>query len=206
MPRGPGKRYPLIVYRHIVSRWWFALVFMGLVMIAIAYGEYIKPMAAYNPLRWQASAGVGALAILVGILFFVLRFVAYIQPYPDYLKLVTPFLQMNISYKRIRRTQTTEMRMLFPMKSLSGWVQDIFAPLATKTALVIELTGYPISPTILRLFLSRFFFKDKTPHLVILVEDWLRFSSELDSMRTGTEPQAEEKRKRDSILSRLPQR
>jgi len=96
------------------------------------------------------------------------------------------------------------MRYLFPRKSLSGWMQDIVSPLATKTATVIDLNGYPISPFVLRLFLSRFFFKDKTPHLVILVNDWMRFSSELESMRTATDLQpVPQKRQKNSILSKL---
>lgn len=204
MARRPGKKYPLTVYRHMVNRWWTPMIAIGLGMFALSYSEYIKPMGQFLPWRWHVFAGVGSLAVLIGIFFFVIRYIAYIQPYPDHLKLVTPFMRLNISYKRIRRTVTTEMRLLFPPKSLSGWVQDIFSPLASKTALVIELTGYPISPTVLRLFLSRFFFKDKTPHLVILVEDWLRFSSELESMRTGIEPEPVVKRRKNSILSRLP--
>jgi hypothetical protein len=102
----------------------------------------------------------------------------------------------------------TEMRYLFPLKSMSGWVRDIFSPLATKSALVLELTGYPVSPSIMRLFLYRFFFKDKTPHIVILVKDWMRFSSELESMRSGIDPNppAQKKRSKDSILARLPQK
>ena len=204
MARRAGKKYPLVVYRHIVGRWWAAMFAMGLGLFALAYSEYIDPLAEFLPQRWQAFAGIGALAILVGIFFIVIRFLAYVQPYSDHLKLVTPFMRLNISYKRIRKTVTTEMRLLFPPKSLSGWMQNIFSPLATKTALIIELNGYPISPAILRLFLSRFFFKDKTPHLVILVQDWLKFSSELESMRTGIEPEPVEKRPRNNILSRLP--
>ena len=204
MARRPGKRYPLIVYRHMINRWWPAMFAIGLGMFALAYSEYIEPMAQFLPWRWQVFAAVGALAMLIGVFFIVAGRMAYVQPFPDYLKLVTPFLRLNISYKRIRRTITTEMRLLFPPKSLSGWVQDIFAPLASKTALVIELNGYPISPTVLRLFLSRFFFKDKTPHLVILVNDWMRFSTELESMRTGIEPEPAEKKPKNSILSRLP--
>lgn len=203
MARRPGKRYPLIVYRHIVSRWWFAMIFMGLGLFALAYGEYTAPLGKFLP-DWKVYAAIGGLAVFVGVFFFVIRFMAYVQPHGDYLKLVTPFMRVNISYKRIRKTVTTEMRQLFPPKSMSGWVQDIFSPLSTKTALVIELTGYPVPRSVLRLFLSRFFFKDKTPHLVILVDDWLRFSSELDSMRTGIDPEPVKRRPKDSILSRLP--
>jgi hypothetical protein len=200
-----GHKYPLIVYRHMLNRWWPAMIAMGLGMLALAYSEYIDPMAQFLSLRWQLLAGVGALAILVGVFFLVVKQLAYVQPLPGHLKLVTPFMRINISYKRFRKTTTTEMRYLFPYKSLSGWTQDIFSPLATRTAMVIDLNGYPISPFVLRLFLSRFFFKDKTPHLVILVEDWLRFSSELESMRTATDPQpGPQKREKNSILSKLP--
>jgi hypothetical protein len=202
-----GHRYPLMVYRHIVNRWWSALIAIGLGMFALAYSEYIAPLGRFLPWRWQLFAAIGGLAILLGIFFWVIRFFAYVQPYPTFLKLVTPFMRMNISYKRIKKTTATEMRYLFSSKSMSGWVREMFSPLANKTALVIDLSGYPISPSLLRLFLHRFFFKDKTPHLVILVQDWMRFSSELESMRSGIDLNPPtSKRPRDSLLSRLPRK
>lgn len=203
-----GHKYPLIVYQHMLNRWWPALMAIGLGMFALAYSEYIDPMAQFVSWRWQLFAGIGVLAVLTGIFFVILRHLAYVQPFPEYLKLVTPFMRLNISYKRIIKTTTTEMHYLFPFKGLSGWMQDIFGPLAGKTALVIELNGYPISPMMLRFFLSRFFFKDRTPHLVILVKDWMRFSSELESMRTGIDiiPSAPQKRQKSSILSQLPKK
>jgi hypothetical protein len=206
MPR--RRKYPLIVYRHMLNRWWPAMIALGLGMFALAYREYIDPMAQFIPLRWQIFAGVGILAILVGLFFIIIKQFAYVQVFPTYLKLVTPFLRLKISYKRITRTTTTEMRQLFPRKSMSWWVQEIFSPLSTLTAVIIDLNSYPISPRLMHLFLSRFFFKDKTPHLVILVKDWMLFSTELDSMRTNTNPDSgrRQKRPRDSILSRLSQK
>lgn len=205
-----GHKYPLIVYRHLVSRWWTPMIAIGLGMFALAYSEYIDPVGRLLTWRWQLPAVVGGLSILIGIFFWVIRFFAYVQPYPTYLKLVTPFLRVNISYKRIKRTTATEMRQIFSYKSMSGWVRDIFSPLANHTAVIVELSGYPMSPALLRLFLSRFFFKDKTPHLVILVKDWMRFSSELESMRSGIDlnpPQPpSQRRSRDSLLTRLPQK
>ena len=206
MPRA-GRKYPLIVYRHMLNRWWPAMIAMGLGMFALAYSEYIQPLGRFLPWRWQLFAGIGGLAIMIGVFFWVIRFFAYVQPHPAYLKLATPFMRINISYKRIRKTTATEMRYIFNYKGMSWWVRDIFSPLATKTALVVELSGYPISPVVLRLFLYRFFFKDKTPHLVILVEDWMRFSTELDSMRSGIDiSPPTQKRQRNSILSRLPEK
>jgi hypothetical protein len=191
----------------MLNRWWPAMIAIGLGMFALAYSEYIHPLGPFLPWRWQLAAAVGALAVLIGGFFWIIRYFAYVQPYPTYLKLATPFMRINISYKRIRKTTATEMRYLFPMKSMSWWVREIFSPLATKPALVLELSGYPVSPVLLHLFLYRFFFKDKAPHLVILVEDWMRFSTELDSMRSGIDLNPPtQKRQRSSILNRLPQK
>ncbi|MGE5463667.1 MAG: hypothetical protein ACM3PS_09940 [Syntrophothermus sp.] len=206
MPR--RRKYPLIVYQHMLNRWWPAMIAMGLGMFALAYSEYIDPLSRFLVWRWQLLAAVGILALLVGLFFIVIKRFAYVQVFPTYLKLVIPFLRLNISYKRVTRTTAMEMRHLFPRKSMGWWVQDIFSPLANQTAVLVELNSYPISPAIMRMFLSRFFFKDKTPHLVILVKDWMLFSTELDSMRTNTNPGSatRQKRPRDSILSKLPQK
>ena len=207
MARG-GHKFPLIVYQHLLNRWWTPMFAIGLVMFALAYGEYTHPVYRYIPWRWQLFAGIGVLAIMIGIFFLVIRQIAYIQAFPGYIKLVTPFMRVNISYKRLLKTTTTEMRQLFPPKSMSGWIRDIFAPLASQNALILELKSYPISPVLLRLFLSRFFFKDKTPHFVILVKDWMGLSTEIDSFRTGVDinPAPVKKRGNDSILSKLPKK
>jgi len=183
---------------------------IGFVMFLLAYGEYTDPINKYIAWRWQLFAGIGALAVIVGIFVLVLRQIAYIQPFPGYIKLVTPFMRVNISYKRLNKTTTSEMKQLFPPKSLSRWSleREIFAPLASQTAIILELKSYPVSPALLRMFLSRFFFKDKTPHFVILVQDWMKLSTEIDSFRTGNDPYPKPAKKRggDSILSRLPKK
>ena len=207
MARG-GTKFPLIVYQHLLNRWWTPMIAMGLGMFGIAYGQYMEPLGPFLPMRWLPLVVIGVLAIMVGFFFLIIRQIAYVQAFPTYLKFVTPFLRLNISYKRIHKTTTAEMRQLFPPQSLSGWIRDIFAPLSSKTALIIELKSYPISPVILRLFLSRFFFKDKSPHFVILVKDWMKFSNELDSMKSGVDPNppSAKKQRRNSILSKLPQK
>ena len=210
MARG-GRKFPLVVYRHLVNRWWTPMFAIGLVMFALAYEQFHHPIYQFIAWRWQLFAGIGVLAILVGVFFLIIRQIAYIQAFPGYLKLVTPFMRINISFKRIHKTTTAEMARLFPPKIMSGWVRDIFQPLASQTAIILELKSYPISPVILRLFLSRFFFKDKTPHLVILVKDWMSLSSEIDSFRTGgsggyPSSRPVKKRGNNSILSKLPRK
>jgi hypothetical protein len=158
--------------------------------------------------RWISSVAIGGFVIMFGLVMFAFRNSAYVQPFNDHLKLATPFLRLNISYKRFRRTSSAQMSALFPPKILSNWRSEIIGPLARKTAIVIELNGFPTSQTILRFFFSPFFFKDSTPHFVILVDDWMKFSTELESLRIGGSGTPSEKKPRSdqSILSRLPQK
>jgi hypothetical protein len=197
-----GRRYTLVMYTHMLNRWWPPVLTLGLALLALAWIVY---WWGFEDWRWLGLASVGGVVFLVAVFLFTIRKLAYVQLYSDHIRLVTPFLRINISYRRIRRTSSANMGALFPPKSISKWRQDILEPLAKMTALVIELNGYPISQTVLKFFLSPFFFKDKTPHFVILVQDWMRFSTDLDTLRAGGADSAPKQRSRDqSILARLP--
>lgn len=199
-----GRRYPLVIYTHMLNRWWPATFALSLALFAVAWGVSFTSEGQAQPFLVQATAGLGTLALAFTFFLFVIRKAAYVRPFPTYLRLATPFFRLNISYRRFRGTTTSEMRALFPPSSLSGWRRDIIAPLSSMTAIVINLSGYPISPLVLRWFLSPFFFRDKTPHFVILVKDWLRFSAELDSMRYSGRQETKARPRNNSILSRLP--
>lgn len=180
-----GKRYPLVIYTRMIDRWWPALFLTGLGTLALGWPPYQDLYTRLTaPWRWMSAAAAGTLVILVSLVLLALRRSAYVQPFEDHLRLVTPFLRMNISYRRILRTTTAAMYALFPPKNLSGLKRDIIEPLGKMTAVVVELNAYPLPRGVLSLFLSPFFFKDRTPHLVILVNDWMGFSTELESLRT----------------------
>jgi len=196
-----GRRYPLVVYTHMINRWWPAIFTLGLALLALSWALHSW---GFEDWRWLTFTSIGGLCIFLGILLLLMRKSAYVQPFSDHLRLATPFLRLNISYKRFKRASSANMGALFPKQSVSSWRAEIIQPLAKMTALVIELTGYPMSQSTLRLFLSPLFFKDKTPHFVILVDDWMKFSNELESMRSGSVQFAPQKKRDNSILSRLP--
>ncbi|MFO3797325.1 MAG: hypothetical protein ACK8QZ_08590 [Anaerolineales bacterium] len=177
-----GNRYPLLIYVRMMDRWWPATLLLALALFGLAWGVSRGPLQG-QPWRWIGLLLAGGFALLVTLLLWVFRYMAYIQPSAESISIVTPFLRFNISYKRLRRITSSEMFALFPSKMLSFWDREILEPLLHKTALVLELNSWPLSPFILRLFLSPFFFRDKTPHLVILVDNWMRLNTELESFR-----------------------
>ena len=198
-----GRRYPLVIYTVMIDRWRPVFFTLGLAMLGITWALYSRNTVQW---RWLTMGSVSVFMIFVSIMLTLMRKSAYIQPFQDYFKLVTPFLRLNISYKRVRRASSANFGALFPKNSVTKWQAEIIEPLAKMTAIVIELNGFPMKQSSLKLFLSPLFFKDKTPHFVILINDWMQFSSELDSWKTGLKAPAAPQKKRDSspILSRLP--
>jgi hypothetical protein len=199
-----GKRYPLILYTRMIDRWWPAVFLLGLALISLAWPLYQDPfLRLAEPWRWQAMAALGGAVTLGSLIMAVFRNGAYVQLFGSHMRLATPFLRMNVSYRRILRATTISMGATFPPKSISGWRRGIIQPLSGMTAVKIELNSFPLPLFALRFFLSPFFFKDRTPHFIILVKDWMGFITELDSIRTGNN-MAQQKVSDQSILSRLP--
>ena len=184
--RRSGKRYPLLLYTRMIDRWWPAVFFIGLGMVGLAWPFYSDLYTRLTePWRWMTMAGVGGAVIVASLVMLALRRSAYVQPLRDHLILATPFLRMSVSYKRIRRSSTAAMSSLFPPRRLPWLKREILEPLFGHTAVVLDLSALPMPRSVLGLFLSPFFFKPGAPGLVILVDEWIVFSTELDSMRTS---------------------
>jgi len=204
MARG-GRKYPLLLYRHLLGRWWPPIFTLGLVLVlyvGILWGAewyFIDP--ADNPLIVLPMIPAIALLILgvfcIGFSLFLLsiRNFAYIQLFGDHFRIVTPFLRLKISYKRINRITSSEFSALFPPNKLSSWQREMIGPMLGRTANIIHLKKSPMSRFLLRLFLSPFFFYDKTPHFVLIVDDWMQLSIELDSARVSGRIQQKQKPK-----------
>lgn len=201
-----ARRHGLLIYREVLNRFSSVSLVLGLFLALLAWALYRDPLGQAQAWRWQAMVAVAGGTVLFSLLLFLMGRLAYVQVQPNYLKLVTPFFRVNISHKRLISSTTAEMGALFPPKSMRGWKGDLVAPLAKRTALVLELNDFPVPPSVLRVFLSPFFFKDRTPRLVILVNDWMRFSTELENLRLGyVEPGSGTPSASDrSILSHLP--
>ena len=178
-----GKRYHLLLYRRTLDRLWPPTLLLGLMLGAIWLWEWFYPtplIQAGNSL-WLAVAAIFLLGF--SLFAFLGRNMAYVQPRQDHLRLVTPFLRMNISYQRFIQASSAEMGRMFPLKNPKGRKRDFLRPLAVETAIVLELRGWPLPRWVLNLFLSPYFFPDNTARLALLVPDWIGFSTELESFR-----------------------
>ena len=113
-----GRRYPLVIYTRMINRWWPATLTLSLALFALAWGVSFTPDGKAQPFLVDMTLGLGWIALVFTLFLFIIRKAAYVQPFRTHLRLVTPFLRINISYRRFRGSTTTEMRALFPPKEL----------------------------------------------------------------------------------------
>ena len=191
MPHG-GRRHRLILYTYVLNRWWRPTLGIGIVLLAMvvalawlpSFLPQYKPLQVADRMLWLAG-GVSAFAVFLAIFLATVSKLAYVQPFDNHLRLVTPFLRVNISYRRIIQASSTDMGRLFSLEGLKGWKRTFLRPLAGHTAIVLELKGWPLPRWALDLFLPPFFFPDRTARLALLVPDWIQFSTELESSRSS---------------------
>jgi hypothetical protein len=196
--RKAGNRHPLLIYKRTMNRLWGATIFLGLILLVVWGAIRIQNVAVLETEHtiWLLSGAAVSLAF--GLFAFFAQNMAYVQPRRDHLRLVTPFLRMNIAYSRIRSIHPSNFFQLFPPTNASWGTRKFLEPFYGKTVVVVELTGYPINPVFLRLFLPIQMFSRQSKGFVLIVPDWMEFSTELESFR-GNWMQAQKRRPRKPI-------
>jgi hypothetical protein len=176
-----GKRHPLLFYRRTMDRLWLSTLVLGLLLATLWVWNTIGSTPLVIIKNSFLLFGAAAMTLLFSLFAFLSRYMAYVQVHRDHLQLVTPFLQLRVSYRRILRAFPVEFHILFP-KTETGWAQRSFLePFYGQTALVVKLNAYPMPKSLLRLFLTPQMFSRNTSGLVFMVPDWMGLSTELDS-------------------------
>lgn len=178
-----GIRHPLLFYRRTMDRVWKSTLLLGIVLAAAQGFTLLQPTNLFGlpSDTWLLVATVVAFAL--SAFAFFSRWVAYVQAQPASLHVVTPFLRLRISYKRMRSVRPTLTQQLFPPEKSSWSLRSYLEPFYGKTALVVELQGFPLNPALLKLFLPEAMFARTTTGLVLVVADWMQLSTEIDSFR-----------------------
>jgi hypothetical protein len=170
-----AARFPLLVYTPL--RRWGSL---GLLTALVVGSFWLLMPRVLGPTPLRPLALLATLAGGVLLVYGCLApRVAHVRCEPAGLRLQGPLMPLLISYRRVERTRLAPLTKVFdPQKDRAArrW------PLAYwgMTAVLVDLKGYPVPPWWLRLWFDRHLFLPDGTGLVLLVEDWLGLSQQLD--------------------------
>jgi hypothetical protein len=174
-------RHQLLIYRRLMDRIWPATILLTFLLGFVWWRASAGKVPWLQP-PWDAGVFVGAILLLLITLYtFMARKLGYVQVFPTYIRVATPILRLNISYRRLKRAYPAEFRKLYPPAEASWSQRRFLKPFYPKTVVVAELNSYPLTPELMQVFFPPQMFLPQGKGLVFLVPDWMQLSNELDS-------------------------
>ncbi len=195
---GRAIRYPLLVYRRLYDMWFWPsmLAMMGSVAVVV-----LKPWFLSEAYVWFLPVAV----ISAGLTMYawLARHSAFVQAHPSALRIKSPLFRLAVSYGRIHLVRTTPFRVQYPPQSLPWTRRQLAEKLYGHTCLVVEVRGLPLPRRVLAAVMYYFLLAPRSDGFILLVEDWLPLSHELEAARSAWVSQRlvrQEKRVVEQIL------
>jgi hypothetical protein len=196
MAKKRGKRFPLLIYERMWKKWGLPSL-----LVALASGVLwlLAPRVYFLPSSLRTLILVPALASFAIFAYaFMARRMAWVQCRPGHLHIQTPIYPLAVSYGRIKAVRPSELGHIFdPSKEKPGR-RDWLRPYWGKTAMVVEISKFPVKKEWLRLWFNRYMFSPGVTGFVFLVDDWMTLSRQLDDSRSNWELQRAAQRKQSA--------
>ncbi len=172
-------RFPLLVYPALARRWGALSIWL------IIAGSILTGVAYWYPEYADAFYPALLLAIIGGVLFCYTQLAksAHVRCAKSHFVVRAPFYQMGISYLRIYEMRPTDFHRIFPPDQEKPFRRGQLHNLWAKTAIVVELKSYPVPEWWLRFSLGKYVMLPKGKGLVLVTEDWMGLSRQIDTAR-----------------------
>ncbi|MFO7541140.1 MAG: hypothetical protein R6X32_24120 [Chloroflexota bacterium] len=176
------KKQKLLVYQWLSQRYRGLLLWLWVVLLILAVYDFTtRPLfgAAVWPMVWVAFGA----SFLLWLYYALLLQRAAVILQPRVLLVRGPVRSMRISYGRITTITSTQLIRHHDYKQLKGPERVLVEAVGGQTCLYIELSSYPKQYKHRRLWYSRFLFSMMRPGLLLVVEDWMTLSRQLEGAR-----------------------
>jgi len=173
--------FNLLIYRALAKRW------LGPSLWLIPGGIVLWGAAAYGTFLDKRYAGLTLLVTLVGILLTTYNLLARraaVRCHSKYFTVQTPIYPAAFSYRRVASIRPIEFNALFPAEKEKEARRQLYRGLWGKTAVAVDLKSYPVPLWWLRLWFSPYLLNPKDKGLLLLVDDWMALTRQLEIGRS----------------------
>jgi hypothetical protein len=180
--RRSGKRFHLLIYERMWQRWAWACILTIPASIALWWFAPGVPIL-YAPFRPLALVP-GTVALVILAYTYLARRLAWVQCRSNHLRIQTPLYPLVVSYSRIKGVRPQTFAQVFDPAGEKEARRRWLRPYWGRTALVLDLSKYPMARAWLRLWFSPYFLAPDSTGFVFLVKDWMALSRQLDDFRS----------------------
>lgn len=177
-----NTRFSLSVYQVIAKRWKTPAIL--LIPAGIGLWWLAPQIPEFNPAYTPASLVIAGVGLLITLYTF-LAGSAHIRCSTSNLVIQTPIYPLTFSYKRIENIRSAEFSKIHSPKNEKPARWRLYKNLWGKTAIIITLKSYPLPLEWIKLWFHPFLLDPKEKALVLLVEDWMGLSRQLEIKRTA---------------------
>ncbi len=173
-----GDKFPLLAYQR-----WGKMLRAPSLLIVIASGATWWYAPAYPELQEHelTFAIIAIISALIFIYSLLARRAAYVQCRANHFLVRTPFLPLAISYKRIKQVRPVEFHSQLSLPKMSRPQRRLLNPYLGRTTVLLEMRKLPSHKRQLRLWLPWYMFAKQVPGLVLLTDDWMTLSQQINS-------------------------
>lgn len=193
MPKKRGKRFRLLIYDRMWQKWGLTSL-----LVALASGALwlLAPRIRFLPNSLRMLILVPALASFAIFAYvFIARRMAWVQCRLGHFHIQTPIYPLAVSYSRIKIVRPTEFSHIFDPSKEKQARREWLRPYWGMTAVVVEISKYPVKKDWLRLWFNQYMFSPQVTGFVFLVDDWMTLSRELQDFRNNWELRRAERRR-----------
>ncbi len=176
------KTHKLLVYQWLSRRYrgLFLLLWLLLLLLAV-YDFNIRPLFddALWPLVWVAWGA----SFILWLYYVLLLRRASVEIQPRVLLLRGPLRTMKISYGRITSVTSTQLISHHNPDQHKGTTRTLIKEIGGQTCLHLSLHNFPKQYQSRRFWYSPLLFSEVNPGLLLVVEDWMALSRQLEVAR-----------------------
>ncbi|MCA9923911.1 MAG: hypothetical protein KC421_16150 [Anaerolineales bacterium] len=177
------KKHRLLIYDVLSRRLRFKLLALWLALVVVGLVDlFYRPiLGAFWYVLW--------LVVLLVILFWV--YYTFFLPRawfviaPESLLLQTPAGEVRISYGRIDNVTSSHMAQHYALKELKRRDRVLAKPHFKQTCALLEMNSIPDALEKKRNQLPRILFSKRRKGLLLLVEDWIQLSRDVEVARAN---------------------
>lgn len=175
-----GKKFKLLIYRHLIGRYRWPAFILTVVMLGLWYVRW-SGVLAWPPLTAsRVLLAAGCLSAGIWIFSLIGPALAYAQARQDHLRVQTPLFRFEIPYDLIQSTRPVDVRRVFSDKILHRYA-NLLQPFQGLTPLAVDLRQLPIARFRLRIFFHRLMFSPDRQGVILFVKDWAALSQQIAS-------------------------